>query len=74
MEEMKRRDKYERSQAAKRIQEETERSRQLLEQRKQLQVGGCRRGSRGWEGSVLWMSGKAAAACQIQHPVSAGCS
>lgn len=40
VEEMKRRDAYERSQAVKRIQEETERSRQLLEQRKQLQVGG----------------------------------
>ena len=38
VEEMKRRDAYERSQAVKRIQEETERSRQLLEQRKQLQV------------------------------------
>lgn len=38
VEEMKRRDTYERSQAGKRIQEETERSRQLQEQRKQLQV------------------------------------
>lgn len=37
VEEMKRRDAYERSQAAKRIQEETERSRQLLMQRKELQ-------------------------------------
>ena len=42
VEEMRRREAYERSQQLKRIQEETQRSRQLLEQRKQLQVGGAR--------------------------------
>ena len=47
VEEMKRRDAYERSQAVKRIQEETERSRQLLEQRTQLQV--CV-----WGGAPCW--------------------
>jgi len=37
VEEMKRRDAYERSQQLKRIQEETEHSSQLLQQRKELQ-------------------------------------
>jgi hypothetical protein len=36
---MRRREAYGRSQQLKRIQEETQRSQQLLEQRKQLQVG-----------------------------------
>lgn len=54
VEEMRRREAYERSQQLKRIQEETQRSRQLLEQRRQLQVG---RGACG----LVWRAAHAAA-------------
>lgn len=58
VEAMKRRDMYERSRALQRIQEDTEKTRQLMEQRAQLQVGRVVEGVVGWVGGWLdgWMA------------------
>lgn len=55
VEAMKRRDMYERSRALQRIQEDTEKTRQLMEQRAQLQVGRVVEGLVGWVGG--WLDG-----------------